>query len=306
MEIGMRLVSGQRIKIETIPPYGNYICKDITPEPNGLDISCLNSLEPNPQLPKSPRALFQKLGKFFYDYASKNLEVHARVVFNPTNNEFRVFVPTQTIAGASVEEFDYTQAVDLETGESVSLPHRNYVTLWQFHVHPFHMPGPSGIDDNGFPGRPGTGELDRPGGYGIFSCWRKQDGYQSYTLRCTVVVSDGFQSCNKRLAIPTDSVVEGVSDGECIRVYNARYHENAHSVISQYVPKPVTQYLTTAPHQPHNIQGIDARYWDWNVKYSPITLEGIISDYSLQEILAVLAEKHSKAEILDLLNQVEE
>jgi hypothetical protein len=290
-----------RVRLATEYPYGSYIARDTTPEEGGLEFEALNYLDPNPDLPKIPQQLFRKLSKFFYDYASKSLEVHARVVYNPRDKSFRVFVPTQTIAGASVDHFEYSHAVDLETGESVSLPHKDYATLWQFHVHPFAMPGPSSIDDNGFPNQPGTGELDRPGGYGIFSCWNKnKDGYAIFTLRCNVVVSDGFKTRNKRLDIATSDVVEGVEDGEQILVYNVPYSELAHSVVSRYIPKP--QAKVKGGVNLLNVQYLPKNFVSQAQASDYLALDSVIHSHSLEEVLMALQIKYDKAQIETALN----
>jgi len=298
----MRLSNGLRVCFKEIKPYGHYLALDPTPEPNSLDESALEHFEPSPSIPKIPDYLFKKLSKFFYDYASKNLEVHARVVYNPNTKSHKVFVPTQTIAGASVDTFEYKIARDLETGEDVSLPDINWLTLWQFHVHPFDIPGPSGIDDNGFPNRPGTGELDVPCGYGIFSCWRSsKDKKAVFTLRTNVVVNDGLRTRNKRLDIPVSEIVEGISDGEEILVYNASYSPKVHDLVSRFVPV-VPKYknynllqgqVGYVPKTVNNSQYL----WDSTNLIGQMYLSEVITTYSLDEIVEALLTKYSQKDI---------
>lgn len=306
----LRLVNGRRVKVAQEYPYGSYIAADLSPEEGGLEYSALDYLAVSEELPKVPKRLFDRVIKFFYDYASQGLEVHARVVYNPRSKEFKVFIPTQTITGASVEQYDYTQAIDLETGEKTALPHKHFATLWQWHVHPFNLPDPSSIDDDGIPGQPGTGELDRPGGYGVASTWRKREGFMCCTLRCTVVVSDGFGKRNKRLSIPTHLVVEGLEEGEGekIIIYKASYSANAHSVVSRYV-RPVV-----AAKKGNNAQFTNtlAPYWQnylnaqFTDTYSVLDLDTVVRTYTLDEIVASLVMKYDIDAIQASLNKVEQ
>lgn len=223
------------------------------PIPDGEDPSVMEEFEVSDDLPRIPYTLWCSLVTLFVDYSDQQLEVHSRFLYNEEKNEWKVIIPKQQ-ATASHVDYNYSQSVDLITGESINYPVdvSDYDCVWQIHSHnTMTLKEPSGVDD--------TDELKVRSGYGIISHITKD----SYVVQFTVVNNNGRK--NKRYFIPDNQVwkvVEGLGTSDCYLIDRLGYSSKVTKYITRWVAPVITKFpVKSIPITDWNI-GSSKNNWD--------------------------------------------
>jgi hypothetical protein len=119
-------------------------------------------------------------------YLAQGTEVECR--YYKRGGEFICVVGSQIVADASVT-YNYAlplYGLDGSMYTRESLVAGGWVLYAHFHLHPFDMPSPSGIDD--------TNEMKTPLLYGIISIPMGRQTDMDYRVRTTVVANNGYQN----------------------------------------------------------------------------------------------------------------
>lgn len=141
---------------------------------------------------KIPNRLWNQMVTFFMRYLADNTEVECR--YYKKGSDFICVVGNQSVTGASVK-YNYDlplYGLDGFMYTRESLVADGWVLYGHFHLHPFDMPSPSGVDDHGADGK--GGELKLPLLYGIISIPTGRASDHHYRIRTTVVAHDGYQN----------------------------------------------------------------------------------------------------------------
>lgn len=168
---------------EKVTELGSYfVYSDYTTD-DKIDPAIMQCFVGNPQH-KIPRRLWNQMVTFFMHYLAQGTEVECR--YYKRDGDFICVVGSQTVTGASVT---YNYALPLYGLDGLqytreSLVANGWVLYAHFHLHPFDMPSPSGVDD--------TNEMKTPLLYGIVSIPSKRESDQHYRIRTTVVANNGY------------------------------------------------------------------------------------------------------------------
>jgi hypothetical protein len=288
----LRLKTGETVaQLETY--YGNHLVYQ--PYEDGIDDYVMRVFEVNPNLPKVPTDLWNKLMTLFLDYAEQDLEVHARIIYDEYRNDWKVIIPTQMVTGGSAT-YNYQSCVDLETGRSLSYPADlpSYDNIWHIHSHnTMQLKHPSGVDDKD--------ELHVKQGYCVISNIDLVN--RTYKWCFTVVGNDGKNKQNKRFFLPDSAISEIVSDisfnADVAMIVETDYHNNVHQVISRYVVQPSTEHWyswlpkgskkkTVVNYYDYGFELFDTRSFStWGVEDE---MRYLVKEFGLDEVKAALAK----------------
>lgn len=182
--------------------YSDYEEKN---DPTRQDPSIMDHYIGAPQH-KIPNRLWNQMTTFFMHYLADGTEVECR--YYKKNADFICVVGNQSVTMASVT---YNYALPLYGLDGMlytreSLVADGWVLYAHFHLHPFDMPSPSGVDDKN--------EMSTPLLYGIISIPSNRASDMHYRIRTTVVAHDGYQ--NRRyfpqswdfIDLPVDSEIQ--------------------------------------------------------------------------------------------------
>jgi hypothetical protein len=168
---------------EKVTELGSYfVYSDYTTD-DKIDPAIMQCFVGNPQH-KIPRRLWNQMVTFFMHYLAQGTEVECR--YYKRDGDFICVVGSQTVTGASVT---YNYALPLYGLDGLqytreSLVANGWVLYAHFHLHPFDMPSPSGVDD--------TNEMKTPLLYGIVSIPTGRQTDMDYRIRTTVVANNGY------------------------------------------------------------------------------------------------------------------
>ena len=194
-----------------------------------IDPAIMTQFVGNPQH-KIPRRLWNQMVTFFMHYLADGTEVECR--YYKRNADFICVVGNQSVTGASVA---YNYALPLYGLDGVqytreSLVADGWVLYAHFHLHPFDMPSPSGVDD--------TNEMKTPLLYGIISIPTKRASEQHYRVRTTVVAHNGY--ANYRYFPQSWSFIDLPVDSE-IQIYtHTPYAPICETQVKRFVYTPPT------------------------------------------------------------------
>ena len=161
--------------------YSDYVDTDS----NKINPAVMDAYQGSPQH-KIPNRLWNRMVTFFMHYLADNTEVECR--YYKRNSEFICVVGNQSVTGASVT---YNYALPLYGLDGIryttaQLVAEGWVLYAHFHLHPFDMPSPSGIDD--------TNEMGTPLLYGIISIPTDRKSTLDYRVRTTLVANNGYEN----------------------------------------------------------------------------------------------------------------
>lgn len=305
----LRLTTG-----ETVEEYSNFYGSHLVyvPHPDGIALGYMDYFDVNPELPKVPRCLWDKLISLFYDYALNHLEVHARIVYDSEWDDWKVIIPRQEVTGGSTS-YEYTDSCDLETGIPLNYPTDlpSYDVMWQIHSHnTLQLKEPSGVDDwrtDPITRKRTPHELGTKQGYCVISNFNLPTG--GYKCCFTIVSNDNKYSDNRRYFIPDNQVgklVDGLIDGDNCYMFYSNYRTMVKTYITQYfapLPKVTKVGKYVAPSYswlPKAKTGKEEIWYDdWNTANSYTLGWGVeeevtnlVEVFGLDAVVKVLKEKH--------------
>ncbi len=181
-----QLTTGHYVEEKTTELGGYIIYSDYQDksDPNKLDPVVMDQYVGAPQQ-KIPNRLWNQMVTFFFHYLADGTEVECR--YYKKGSEFLCLVGNQSVTGASVK-YNYDlplYGLDGLMYTRESLVADGWVLYAHFHLHPFDMADPSGIDDKN--------EMGTPLLYGIISIPSNSPA-QHYRVRTTVVAHDGYEN----------------------------------------------------------------------------------------------------------------
>lgn len=182
-----QLRNGLYIEPKTTELGGHYVYSEYedTNDPDKIDPAIMQEFEGNPQN-KIPNHLWNQMVTFFIHYLEQKTEVECR--YYKRGADFICVVGSQSVTGGSVT-YDYAlplYGLDGIRYTRESLVAEGWILYGHFHLHPFDMPSPSGIDD--------TNEMKTPLLYGIISIPTGRKSSMDYRIRTTLVANNGYQN----------------------------------------------------------------------------------------------------------------
>ena len=229
-----QLTNGFYIEPKTTELGEHYVYSDFVDndDPDKLDPAIMQCFIGKPRH-KIPRRLWNQMVTFFMHYLAQGTEVECR--YYKRHSEFICVVGSQSVAGASVT---YNYALPLYGLDGVrytreSLVADGWILYGHFHLHPFDMPSPSGVDD--------TNEMKTPLLYGIISIPTGKRTNMDYRIRTTVVASNGDH--NYRYFPDAWDFIELPADSELQTYTHVPYSPICESQVKRYVyTAPLTTY----------------------------------------------------------------
>jgi len=199
-------------------------------DPNKQDPSIMDHFIGAPQH-KIPRRLWNQMVTFFMHYLSNGTEVECR--YYKRGGEFICVVGNQSVTGASVT---YNYALPLYGLDGLlytreSLVEDGWVLYAHFHLHPFDMADPSGVDDKN--------EMGTPLLYGIISIPTGRQSDYHYRVRTTVVAHDGYQ--NRRYWTQSWDFIDLPVNSEIQEYTVVPYAPVCESNVKRFVYQPLQQ-----------------------------------------------------------------
>lgn len=178
---------------------------------------------------KIPRRLWNQMTTFFMHYLADGTEVECR--YYKKNADFICVVGNQSVTMASVT---YNYALPLYGLDGMlytreSLVADGWVLYAHFHLHPFDMPSPSGVDDKN--------EMSTPLLYGIISIPSNRASDMHYRIRTTVVAHDGYQ--NRRYFPQSWDFIDLPVDSEIQQYEEIAYAPICETQVKRFVYQPV-------------------------------------------------------------------
>ncbi len=182
-----QLTTGHYVEEKTTELGGYIIYSDYQDksDPNKLDPVVMDQYVGAPQQ-KIPNRLWNQMVTFFFHYLADGSEVECR--YYKKSSEFLCLVGNQSVTGASVK-YNYDlplYGLDGLMYTRESLVADGWVLYAHFHLHPFDMADPSGVDDKN--------EMGTPLLYGIISIPSQRASDHQYRVRTTVVAHDGYEN----------------------------------------------------------------------------------------------------------------
>lgn len=299
------LKSGEQVE-EVSSFWGSHL--RIVPRPDGFDDGAMDQFAVSDNIPKIPQDLWDRLMSLYVEYADQQLEVHARIVLDVENQDWKVLIPKQEVSQGHVD-YDYTQSVDLVTGERLSYPLDlpNHFNIWHTHSHnTMALQNPSNVDDKD--------ELKSPEGYCVISnidptqltyktCFTvvsnngrktvKQDYFFGYGYQYQLEPAIGSSEGNHRFFLgqhDVSSVVEHLTDQkDCKLTRILPFANEVHSVIERYIPPVQNIFPARKVHirdfERHQVVSLEAKMRELIKLYGEYQIEATLQQIKNQSVV---------------------